>query len=335
MLLSPEQTRHLFEHALSHRYAVLAVNADSPAAVVDCLEAARSSASPLIIETSLWQLTGHSFGVGDPFLGLARYLTDLSVLAQSARFLDVPVAFHTDHIKGPQTLPLLQSAIQGVSCSLGDETTKLRASSISLDSSELNAEENLRMIHALCQTAREADVPATLEMEAGVDDGVTSLDEARALFGEAEKADPGYLALWAPGVGTKHGLGSAGGFSPQAVADHQGLASDLAGRPIGIALHGSSGLSPEQLEAAVEAGVAKVNWSSESLLIRSGAAQAYFQENGDALRKGHPDFKNTAMDNGQQTAVSAAYVPRVEERLAALGSQGKAGDFIASLSRHS
>ena len=70
MLLTPSQTRSLFTHALAEHYAILAVNADSPAAVVDALEAARACQSPIIIETSLWQLTGHSFGVGDPFLGM-------------------------------------------------------------------------------------------------------------------------------------------------------------------------------------------------------------------------------------------------------------------------
>src|SRR6185369_6679997 len=49
-----------------------AVNADSHAAITDCLEAARECGAPIIIETSLWQLTGRSFGGGDAILGLAR-----------------------------------------------------------------------------------------------------------------------------------------------------------------------------------------------------------------------------------------------------------------------
>ncbi len=52
MLLSPEQTRALYQHAATTRYAVLAVNADSPAAIVDCLIAARECDAPIIIETT-------------------------------------------------------------------------------------------------------------------------------------------------------------------------------------------------------------------------------------------------------------------------------------------
>ena len=167
MLLSPAQTRQLFTHAIENRYAILAVNADSPAALMDCLLAAEQCEAPIIIETSLWQLTGHSFGAGCPFTGMDRYLSEIRAIANSDRFKNVPVAYHTDHIKGPETLAILEHAM------------KAGASSISLDSSDLSHEENIEHLNHLCQFADENRLPATLEMEAGVDDGVTELEEAR------------------------------------------------------------------------------------------------------------------------------------------------------------
>ena len=320
MLLSPEQTRALYQHAATTRYAVLAVNADSPAAIVDCLIAARECDAPIIIETSLWQLTGHSFGAGDALLGIDRYLAELHTLASSDRFRDVPVVYHTDHIKGPATVGILTHAM------------RKRASSISLDSSAMSAEENIETMIRLCEIAAQEGLPLTLEMEAGVDDGVTPLEETRSLFGEVERQMPGRLALWAPGVGTKHGLGNdLGAFSPDAIRAHRELASELAGRPIGIALHGSSGLTEEQLAAGVAAGVAKVNWSSESLLIRSEAAAAFFDQNRERLGKSHPDFKATAMDNGLQQSISAIYVPKVKARIESLNGKGQASDFLKTL----
>lgn len=316
MLLSPQQTRNLYEDAVRNRYAILAVNADSPAAVVDCLLAAKECDAPIIIETSLWQLTGHSFGLGDPFLGMDRYLADLQLLAADQRFQEIPVVYHTDHIKGAATLDILRHALRS------------SASSISLDSSELSHAENIDYLCRLCSFANEHSLAATLEMEAGVDDGVTEISETRFLFGEVEKRHPGFLALWAPGVGTKHGLGDAGGFDPEAVREHQAVASELAGRPIGIALHGSSGLTNEQLEAGVEAGVAKVNWSSESLLIRSNAAREFYQNSSARLEKSHPDFKTTAMDNGVQAFVSSNYIMRVVERIRTLNGAGNGKRFI-------
>ena len=320
MLLSPEQTRSLYQHAATARYAVLAVNADSPAAIVDCLIAAKECDAPIIIETSLWQLTGHSFGAGDPLLGIDRYLAELHTLASSDRFREVPVVYHTDHIKGPATVNILTHAM------------RKRASSISLDSSAMSAAENIATMIQLGEIAAAEGLPLTLEMEAGVDDGVTPIEETRTLFGEVEKRMPGRLALWAPGVGTKHGLGNdLGGFSPDAIRAHRELASELAGRPIGIALHGSSGLTEEQLAAGVAAGVAKVNWSSESLLIRSEAAAAFFDQNRERLGKSHPDFKATAMDNGLQQRISAAYIPKVKARIESLNGKGQASDFLKAL----
>lgn len=322
MLLDPLQARALLQQALVKKFAILAVNADSPAAITDVLEAARQCQAPIMIETSLWQLTGHSFGAGDPYLGLARYLVQLAVLAESERFRDIPVLFHTDHIKGPVTLPLLKAALRGLPTGLADQT--VRPSTLSLDSSSLTEEQNIAAILELCDESARSECPVTLEMEAGVDDGVTPLDVARRLISGVESRRPGFLALWAPGVGTQHGLGEQTAFSADAVKQHQELASTLAGRPIGIALHGSSGLSEAGLRSAVAAGVAKVNWSSESLLIRSQAARDFYATHTAQLEKGHKDWKPTAMDHGVQSFVSARYVPKVIERIRILGGSGQA-----------
>jgi len=322
MLLDALQSRALFRAAVENHFAILAVNADSPAAITDCLEAARECGAPIIIETSLWQLTGRSFGNGDAALGLARYLAQLVVLAASERYREVPVVLHTDHIKGPLTLPLLTSAIRGLP--FGD-ALKLHPSTVSLDSSEMSEAENIAAIGALCACASECGQPVTLEMEAGVDSGVTELEVAGRLLAPVEREHPGCIHLWAPGVGTQHGFSERGyPFSPEAVARHRERASEICGRPIGLALHGSSGLPESALREGVAAGVVKVNWSSESLLIRSQAAREFYATHAADLEKSHPKWKATAMDNGVQSHVSARYVPKVIERIRILGGEGKA-----------
>lgn len=318
MLLNPSQARDLFSHALSHQYAILAVNADSPAAVLDVLEAARECRAPVVIETSLWQLKGRSFGAGDALLGIRRYAADVRVLAESPRYSGVPVVLHTDHIKGAETMAILEEAMP-------------LYSSISIDSSEMSEEENIQTFCRLCATARVRLLPLALEMEAGVDDGLTPLEVGQRLLGAVESAHPGMLALWAPGVGTRHGFSEEGfpAFSAEHVAAQAALARQLCGRPIGIALHGSSGLPEAQLRAAVQAGVAKVNWSSESLLIRSQAAQEFYSSHREQLEKTHKAWKSTAMDNGVQEFIAARYVPKVAERIRLLGGEGQAESFMA------
>ena len=324
MLLDALQSRALFRAAVENKFAILAVNADSPAAITDCLEAARECDAPIIIETSLWQLTGRSFGAGDAALGLARYLAQLIVLAESDRYRGVPVLLHTDHIKGPLTLPLLTSAIRGLP--FGANKIALRPSTISLDSSEMSEAENIAAIGALCACAGECNQPVTLEMEAGVDAGVTPLEVTDRLLAPVEQAYPGCIYLWAPGVGTQHGFSDKGyPFSPDAVARHRQRATEICGRPIGLALHGSSGLHESALREGVAAGVVKVNWSSESLLIRSQAAREFYTSRGAELEKSHPQWKPNAMDNGVQSFVAVRYVSRVAERIRILGGAGRAG----------
>lgn len=332
MLLDPVQARALLRCALDHSFAVLAVNADSPAAITDCLEAARECAAPIIIEASLWQLMGRSFGAGDPTMGMARFLAQLHVLAGCERYRDLPVVFHTDHIKGPVTLPLLAAAIRGLP--FGNTTLRLHPGTISLDSSEMSEQENIAAICELCAVATDAGHPVTLEMEAGVDHGVSPVDDANRLLGPVERLHPGCVHLWAPGVGTQHGLSDKGyPFSPEAVAHHRQRASEICGRPIGLALHGSSGLPPSALREAVAAGVVKVNWSSESLLIRSQAAREFYATHTAEAETSHPQWKAAAMDHGVQAFVSARYVPKVFERIRLLGGEGQAGRIQSKL-RH-
>ena len=333
MLLDPEQARILFQDALQQHYAVLAVNADSPAAITDCLEAARLCGSPIIIETSLWQLTGRSFGAGDAIVGLTNYAAQLAQRANTPPYDDLPILLHTDHIKGPQTVEILTSALRGLPLGLNGEVYPVSPSTLSLDSSELSESENIDIICTLCAAAQESRRPVTLEMEAGVDDGLTPPDVAQRLLSGVEKTYPGTIWLWAPGVGTRHGLSDSGfpEFSAEAVERHRLLAKEITKRDIGIVLHGSSGLSSESLQAAVKAGVVKVNWSSESLKVRSAAAADFYKTHEVQLRPGHAEFKASSMDNGVQSFVSQRYLPVVTDRIELLGGKGMASGAMARI----
>ena len=105
-------------------------------------------------------------------------------------------------------------------------------------------------------------------------------------------------------------------------------------RQIGLALHGSSGLPDADLERAVQAGVVKVNWSSESLLLRSHLARDYYAQFGAQLERSHPKFKNTAMDNGLQQFISSSYVPKVAACITLLGGSNRAGELKNALNNH-
>ena len=101
------------------------------------------------------------------------------------------------------------------------------------------------------------------------------------------------------------------------------MTKEITGRKIGIALHGSTGMSSQDLTRAATASVVKVNWSTESLLIRSEAAREYYSHS-ENFDKQHPDWKNTVMNNGINTYISKLYIPKVQERIKILNGNGKA-----------
>jgi len=333
MLLSPVQARGLVEYCIEKKFALLAVNADSPAAIYDCLKAAKESDAPIIIETSMWQLTGISFGAGDPFRGMSQYIAHCALLANSPEFASVPVLYHTDHIRGPETQEILTQAVKGFPFTVFDEQIAISPSTISLDAAKLSHQENIDLLCSLIETSKSCGRSITLEMEAGLDGGLTTPEEAEELLMGVEGKYPGYIALFAPGLGNQHGFSKDGypDFRPDIVSDNAALAEKLTGRKIGIVLHGSSGLADEQVAEAVSHGLTKMNWSTSGLIIRSAAAREYYDTHGEELVPGHPEFKDTAMDNGQGTYVSKKFVPEISKILQLLGGEGKASGFMKSL----
>ena len=332
MLCNAQQSKNVLKHALDNQYAILAINADSHAAVYDCLEAALQMDAPVIIESSLWQLKGRSFGAGDPILGMSRYISTLAILANSDRFKDIPVIYHTDHIKGPETMEILEAAIRGISYQYDGSLIVQRASTISLDASEFTEEQNIDHMLNLCQVAKDSEVEVTLEMESAVDNRITSAEEAKQLLGSVEERFPDHIHLWAPGVGTRHGFGHDMDFNPRNIENQRKLTKEITGREIGIALHGSTGMSPQDLSVAAKAGVVKVNWSTESLLIRSEAAREYYSHS-EKFDKQYPDWKNTVMDNGINYCISNIYIPKIKERINVLNGAGRASGIQMSPSR--
>ncbi|UCF96456.1 MAG: class II fructose-bisphosphate aldolase [Spirochaetaceae bacterium] len=333
MLLSPLQARKLVSHCLQEKYALLAVNADSPAAIYDCLAAAKELDAAIVIQTSLWQLEGISFGADDALRGLAVYYAHINLLANSKEFHQVPVVLHTDHIRGPRTREILTEAIKGYAFQVDDMLVRLSPTTVSLDASKLTAEQNIEMLCSLIEAAESVGRPLTLEMEAGLDVGLTTPEEIESLIMGVECRHSGYVALFAPGLGNRHGFSKEGypGFRPENISSTASLLERLTGRKIGIVLHGSSGLSEEQIREAVAHGLTKLNWSTDGLILRSSAAQEYYRSRQDQLVPGHAEFKVSAMDNGVGRFVSRRFVPKIKDLIELLEGAGRAGSFMAAL----
>jgi len=160
-----------------------------------------------------------------------------------ARALSVPSFVHLDHA---DDVDLVHEALE------------LGVDSVMFDASTLPYDENVALTRHVAEACHERGVFVEAELgEVGGKDGVhapgarTEPDDARR-FVEATGVD--WLAV---AVGTSHAM------TTREAAVDDGLIERLAvAVPVPLVLHGSSGLSDEQLQIAVAAGMTKVNIST-------------------------------------------------------------------------
>jgi len=57
----------------------------------------------------------------------------------------------------------------------------------------------------------------------------------------------------------------------------------------------------------------------------------YYETNPERFDKTHADWKNSVMDNGVQSFVSRAYVPKVIDRIDLLGGSGQGTHAIKAI----
>ncbi|MFS2028663.1 MULTISPECIES: class II fructose-bisphosphate aldolase [unclassified Curtobacterium] len=188
--------------------------------------------------------------------GLAPITTATAAIARSA---DVEVLVHLDHIEDPELV------LAGID---------LGVDSIMYDGSHLDFAANVEATRRLAVRCHDAGVAIEAELgEVGGKDGVhapgvrTDPHDAAAFV-----ADTGVDAL-AVAVGTSHAMQTR-----EASVDRTLVEQLRATVPVPLVLHGSSGLSDDELRAAVRAGMTKINISTHLNGLFTRALRAVLDE---------------------------------------------------------
>ena len=184
-----------------------------------------------------------------------------AAIAQAAA---VPVALHLDHVQDPALLR--QAADAGMS-------------SVMFDASALDYAANIAATRAAAEWARGHGLWLEAELgEVGGKDGAhapharTDPAEAAA-FTAATQVDALAVA-----VGSSHAM-----TVQTARLDHE-LITRLAGAvPVPLVLHGSSGVSDEELTQAVRHGIVKVNIGTAVNVALTGAIRTWLSAHPDAV----------------------------------------------------
>ncbi len=268
-------------------YAVGAFNVENMEMMQAVVEAAVAENSPVILQTTPSTLKYANTNI---FASMA------SALAEQ---VDIPIALHLDH---------------GDSFELCEKAAKDGYTSLMIDGSKLSLEGNIELTHKVARLAKTFSIPPTVEAELGKlggkeDDLVVS--DKDALYTNPDDAirfveQTGIDSL-AVAIGTAHGFYKG---TPKLEFDLLKKISDSLSVP--LVLHGSSGISDEDVKKAISLGICKVNFATE---LRAAYTEAVRKEIGDNLELYDPKKFGDA--------ARKAVIMLVRHRITVCGSSNK------------
>ncbi len=247
-------TMEIVHEAMSGGYAVPAINVVNDLTLDAVLAAAEQARAPMIVQTSV--KTVRVMGV--------EVLWSMWE-SMSAR-VSVPVALHLDHCPDRGVI---------------SDCLAAGWSSVLFDAHELSVEENARQCIEVVAEARRygADVEGEIEGIRGVEDGIGSDEESpvQTLEVAVDFIERTGVDIFAPAIGNAHGM-----YAAAPVLDHERISDLVEATGIPMALHGGTGLAPEQFADLISRGCAKVNVSTALKITYMDANRRYLAEHPDA-----------------------------------------------------
>ena len=222
------------------------------------------------------------------------------IISTMVRDVPVPVTLHLDHCPSRE---VINDCLEG------------GWNSVLFDAHELEVAENLRQTTEVVAeaTARGAHVEGEIEGIQGVEDDLGS-DEASAqqsLEVAVDFIQRTGVHCFAPAIGNAHGQ-----YTSPPVLDHQRVTDLVEATGVPMALHGGTGLSPEQFQDLIARGCAKVNISTALKETYLKASLAHLREAEQKDKWDPPSlFKHTRAD----------VVALVTDLCKQFGSAGKGG----------
>ncbi len=278
-------TQEILQRAFRDRYGVAAINIVNDLTLEAVLAAAEELRAPLIVQTSVKTVKMEG---PDVLYGMWVEMT---------RHISVPVALHLDHC--PDREVISTCLAKGWN-------------SVLFDASKLSVEENRRQCMEVVAEARRygAAVEGEIEGIQGVEDGVGS-DSASTIQSLDVALDfirSTGIDCFAPAIGNAHGM-----YRTTPTLDNQRVSDIVAAAPIPIALHGGTGMRPEQFSDLIARGCAKVNIST-ALKIR------FMQSSYDHMTAHPGEYDPPALFQAQRAAV----IEMAKDHIRMFGSDGKA-----------
>jgi len=245
-------TEKMLRDAQKNGYAVGAFNTENMEMTQAIVLAAEETNSPVIIAT-----TPSTVEYGS----IKLFRAMVAALAEDSK---VPIAIHLDH---------------GDSYELAAEALKNGYTSVMIDGSHLDFEENIALAKRVVDIAKDKNIPIEAELgmvggkEDNLDGGDGSYTDPQMAKEFAERTGISSLAV---AIGTAHG-----DYAKTPVLDIKRLKQIREVVDIPLVLHGASGLTEEQKRECIANGICKINFATELRRMYKTAGEAYVQMNPD------------------------------------------------------
>lgn len=265
-------------------YAVGAFNVENMEMVMAVIKACEELNAPAILQTTPSTVK---------YAGLEMYYANVAAAANRAK---VPIALHLDH---------------GNSFELAMQALRVGYTSIMIDGSKLEIDENIALSKRVADACRPSNIPVEAELgkvggkedDMSCDDpGYTDPDDAVRFVKET-----GVTSL-AVAIGTAHGI-----YKGEPKLDVERLSEIRKVVSIPLVLHGASGVPDEAVKDCIRRGISKVNFATELRIAFSNGIKEYLKNDPDVF------------DPKKYCAAGSANVTElVKEKINVCGSAGKA-----------
>ena len=250
----------IFKAARENHYAVGAYNTNNLEWTRALLRGAKETRTPLLIQVS----TGAA-----KYMGGYKTVKDLVLKEMDNMDIDVPVILNLDHGD-------FESA---------KECIALGYSSVMFDGHNLPTDENLAKTKEIVKLAHERGISVEAEIgkigeNQGADGGeLASVEDAKTFVAAG-------VDKLACGIGNIHGVYPEGwtGLNFDRLKE---IAEAVPNEP--LVLHGGSGIPQDQIEKAIQLGIAKININTEFQLAFQAATRKYIEDKMD-LDKGNKGY---------------------------------------------
>ena len=250
----------IFKAARENHYAVGAYNTNNLEWTRALLRGAKETRTPLLIQVS----TGAA-----KYMGGYKTVKDLVLNEMDNMDIDVPVILNLDHGD-------FESA---------KECIALGYSSVMFDGHNLPIDENLAKTKEIVKLAHERGISVEAEIgkigeNQGADGGeLASVEDAKTFVAAG-------VDKLACGIGNIHGVYPEGwtGLNFDRLKE---IAEAVPNEP--LVLHGGSGIPQDQIEKAIQLGIAKININTEFQLAFQAATRKYIEDKMD-LDKGNKGY---------------------------------------------